>query len=76
MLRRLISEPWYYDTLRAEIAQHIEDNFNKYKYFIEGNIKDYLSKLHRNGEWGWNCEIQVLSEIYREMQKNMGYKLG
>ena len=37
---------------------------------IVGNIKDYISKLHRNGEWGGDCEIQVLSEIYREMQKN------
>ena len=60
MLRRLISEPWYYDTLRAAIAHHIEDNFNKYKYFIEGNIKDYPSKLHRNGEWGGNCEISSI----------------
>ena len=69
MLRRLINEPWYYDTLRAAIAQYIEDNFNKYKYFIERKIKDYLSKLHRNGEWGGNCEIQAFNEIYMEMQK-------
>ena len=70
MLRRIMSEPWYYDTLRAAIVQYIEDNSNRYKYFIVGNIKDYISKLHRNGEWGGDCQIQVLSEIYREMQKN------
>ena len=49
MLRRLISEPWYYDTLRAVIVRHIEDNSNRYKYFIVGNIKDYPSKMYRNG---------------------------
>ena len=48
MLRRIMSEPWYYDTLRAAIVQHIEDNSNRYKYFIVGNIKDYLSKMYRN----------------------------
>ena len=75
MLRRIMSEPWYYDTLRAAIVQHIEDNSNRYKYFIVGNIKDYISKLHRNGEWGGDCEIQVLSDIYREMQKKLGEKI-
>ena len=49
MLRRLIRESWYYDTLRAAIVQHIEDNSYRYKYFIVGNIKDYLSKMYRNG---------------------------
>ena len=30
MSRGLTGEPWYYDTLRAAIAQHIEDNSNRY----------------------------------------------
>ena len=29
--RGLIGQPWYYDTLRAAIAQHIEDNSNRKK---------------------------------------------
>ena len=64
MSRGLTGEPWYYDTLRAAIAQHIEDNLNKYKDFIVGNIEDYISKMRRNGVWGGNCEIQAFSEIY------------
>ena len=40
---------WYYETLRAAIAQHIEDNSNRYKDFIVGNIEDNLSKMRRNG---------------------------
>ena len=48
MLRRIMSKPWYYDTLRAAIVQHIENNSNRYKFFIVGNIKDYLSKMYRN----------------------------
>ena len=64
MSRGLTGEPWYYDTLRAAIAQHIEDNSNKYKDFIVGNIEDYISKMRRNGVWSGNCEIQAFSEIY------------
>ena len=64
MSRGLTGEPWYYDTLRAAIAQHIEDNSNRYKDFIVGNIEDYISKMRRNGVWGGNCEIQAFSEIY------------
>ena len=29
MSRGLTGEPWYYDILRAVIAQHIEDNSNR-----------------------------------------------
>ena len=64
MSRGLTGEPWYYDTLKAAIAQHIEDNSNRYKDFIVGDIEDYLSKMRRNGVWGGNCEIQAFSEIY------------
>ena len=52
------------NTLRAAIAQHIEDNSNRYKDFIEGNIEDYLLKMSRNGGWSGHCEIQVFSKIY------------
>ena len=27
-------EPWYYDTLRAAITQHIQDNYNRYKILL------------------------------------------
>ena len=64
MSRGLTGKPWYYDTLRAAIAQHIEDNSNRYKDFIVGNIEDYISKMCRNGVLGGNCEIQAFSEIY------------
>ena len=64
MSRGNTDEPWYYDTLRAAIALHIEDNSNKYKGFIVRNIENYLSKMRRNGVWGKNCEIQTFSEIY------------
>ena len=56
--RRLTGGPWYYDTLRAAIVQHIEDNSNKYKNFIVRNIEDYLSKMRRNGVLDENCEVQ------------------
>ena len=58
--RRLTGEPWYYDILRTVIAQHIEDNSNRYKDFIVGNIKDNLLKISRNGVgWKlWNSSIQ------------------
>ena len=64
MSRGLTGEPWYYDTLRAPIAQHIEDNSNRYKDFIVGNLGDCISKMRRNEVWGGNCEIQAFSEIY------------
>ena len=57
-------ESLYYDTLRAVIAQHVEDNSNKYKDFIVGNIEDNLSKMRRNGVRDGNCEIQAFNEIY------------
>ena len=60
----LTGEPWYYDTLRTAIAQHIEDNSNRHKDFIGGNIEDYLSKMNRNEVRGGNCEIQAFREIY------------
>ena len=59
----LTSKPRYYDTLSAAITQHIEDNLNRYKDFIVGNIEEYSSKMRRNGVWGENCEIQAFSEI-------------
>ena len=62
MSRALTGELWYYNTLRAAIAQHIENNSSRYRDNIVGNIEDYISKMRRNGVWGGNCEIQA--EIY------------
>ena len=72
MLRGLISEPWYYDILRVAIVQHIEDNSNKYTFFV-GNVKEYLSKLHRNG-------VKIVKLKYKwDLQgdaKKLAYKLS
>ena len=61
--RRLAGEPWYNDTLRAAIDQHIEDNSNRNKDFIVGNAKDFFL-MYWNGVWDENCEIQAFSKIY------------
>ena len=52
---------WY---IKLTIDQHIENNSNRYKDFIGGNIEDYLSKMLRNGIWDVNLEIRAFSEIY------------
>ena len=62
MSRGLIGEPWYNDTLRAAIGQHIEDNSNRYRNFIVGNIEDYLSK---SVEMEFRVEIVKFKHLVR-----------
>ena len=62
MARGLTNKPRYNDPLRAAIAQHIEDNSNRYKYFIVGNIEDDLSKCV---EMEFTVEIVKLKHLVR-----------
>ena len=53
--------------LRKTVVQHLRENKEEYKLFIENdmNIDKYINLMSLSGTWGGQLEMSVLAKIYK-----------
>jgi hypothetical protein len=81
-----------HDVLRRMVCDYIRINFNKrvrdtsikqwIKFESDMNVKDYVNKMSKDGEWGGAIEIMVITKIFNinifvveQKSSGKGYKM-
>ena len=61
--RGITCTPNYHGSIRNTVVQQINDNIERYQYFLTIDPNIYKSKMFKQGSWGAEAEIQTFMEV-------------
>eukprot|EP00954_Amorphochlora_amoebiformis_P022525 1353989-Amorphochlora_amoeboformis.AAC.1 len=54
----------HHGIVREKCMDYVEIESQFFRNYVDGDIKTYITRMRRDGEWGDNVEIQAMSELY------------
>ena len=67
MADQIYGREWKHEYLRRQVANHLAENKDEYRFYIDGDmdIDDYIEHIRREGVWGGQLEMSILAKLHK-----------